>query len=148
MKEYLEKFKSGAKYVRIVSPVTREHLTSSNEISEEYLNLRCVKFVPASGAATRMFEDLYQYLEEEKETEAITELFSRLEDFPFYEDLKDFLLEKNLHKDRVEDRKRIIEHLLFDMKYGEYPKAFIKMNRYEDFRPCPLRSISMRERGI
>ncbi len=138
MKEYLEKFKSGAKYVRIVSPVTREHLTNSNESTEEYLNLRCVKFVPASGAATRMFEDLYQYLEEEKEAEAITEFFTRLEDFPFYEDLKDFLIEKNLHKDRVEDRKRIIEHLLFDMKYGEYPKAFIKMNRYEDFSAMPI----------
>ena len=138
VREYLEKFEAGTKYVRIVSPVTREHLTMSNEITEEYLDLHCVKFVPASGAATRMFEDLYRYLDEGIETEAVYEFFGHLEEFPFYEDLEGVLQEKNLQKEKEEDRKRIIRHLLFEMKYGEYPKAFIKTNRYEHFSSMPI----------
>jgi len=35
-------------------------LTKVKEINEDYLKKKCVKFVPASGAATRMFSDLYE----------------------------------------------------------------------------------------
>ena len=124
--------------MKIAAPVTREHLTSVEGVEEDYHHLDCVKFVPASGAATRMFEDLYKFLEDGVETPYIKKFFDELEAFPFYENLAIFLQKEMLKKDAIEDRKRIIEHLLFDMKYGEYPKAFIKMNRYESFSTMPI----------
>lgn len=63
MDQNINRFKKGAKYVSIASAVTRDHLTSINHLSDDYSNLKCVKFIPASGAATRMFEDLYKYIE-------------------------------------------------------------------------------------
>lgn len=71
MDKSVKRFKKGAKYVNLVSTVTREQLTSINSVSDEYLNLNCVKFIPASGAATRMFEDLYKYLENKVDDDSI-----------------------------------------------------------------------------
>jgi hypothetical protein len=138
VRKYVEKFEAGTKYVKIASPVIREHLTEVKGMEPEVFHLDCVKFVPASGAATRMFEDLYKYLEEEKETPYISTFFEKLELFPFYEDLALVMEKESLEKDRVKDRRRIIEYLLQDMKYGEYPKAFIKMNRYEGYSTMPI----------
>lgn len=71
MEQNLNRFKKGVKYVSIASAVTREHLTSIDHLSDGYLNLKCVKFIPASGAATRMIEDLYKYIEDKIYTESI-----------------------------------------------------------------------------
>lgn len=51
MDRIINKFKRGANYVNIAAAVTREHLTSIDTVSDDYLRLKCVKFVPASGAA-------------------------------------------------------------------------------------------------
>ena len=46
-----------------------------------------VKFVPASGAATRMFKSLFAALDG-KSDKSVDEVFARITDFAFYEDLK------------------------------------------------------------
>lgn len=46
----------------------------------------CEKFVPASGAASRMFKDLFAYMQGE-DNEAAEDFFQRLTDFPFYREL-------------------------------------------------------------
>lgn len=79
MDQNIERFKKGAKYVNIASAVTRDHLTSCEQhISDDYSNLKCVKLIPASGAATRMFEDLYKYVEDKIDTEFINTFFDEL----------------------------------------------------------------------
>ena len=140
MEKSIQKFRKGTNYVKVESVVTEEHLTPVTEISDDYLKLKCIKFVPASGAATRMFEDLYKYMEDEVETEYIERFFERLEDFAFYEDLREFIEKKQLDKDVPSDRIRIIEYLLSDkgMNYGTLPKALIKMNAYEGFSTTPI----------
>lgn len=91
MENFIEKFRKGTQYVDIVSAVTKQELMKSTAVTEDYLEQKCVKFVPASGAATRMFKDLYAFLEDEKETGFIEQFFAHLEEFAFYEDIKEYV---------------------------------------------------------
>lgn len=140
MDKSVKRFKKGAKYVNLVSAVTREQLTSINSVSDEYLNLNCVKFIPASGAATRMFEDLYKYLENKVDDDSINRFFNELEDITFYEDLKEFIEEENINKNTTSGRVKIIDYILSSntMNYGTLPKAVIKMNSYKDYSTTPI----------
>ena len=135
----MKRFKKGNQYVTLISPVTKKELTSLNPLNDDYLKMKCLKFIPASGAATRMFEDLYKYLQNKEETEYIKTFFKGLEAFPFYEDLKEFISKEELDKNNEKDRQRIIGYLLnAPMNYGSLPKALIKVNRYEDFSTNPI----------
>ncbi|SCX76902.1 DUF4301 family protein [Alkaliphilus peptidifermentans] len=96
MDQNINRFKKGAKYINIASAVTRDHLTSIDHLSDGYLNLKCVKFIPASGAATRMFEDLYKYLDDKIDTESINTFFDELEYITFYEEIKGFIEKENI----------------------------------------------------
>eukprot|EP00825_Cyclidium_porcatum_P027664 TRINITY_DN2981_c0_g4_i1.p2 TRINITY_DN2981_c0_g4~~TRINITY_DN2981_c0_g4_i1.p2 ORF type:complete len:169 (+),score=24.02 TRINITY_DN2981_c0_g4_i1:56-562(+) len=60
---------------------------------EEYINQdkTIVKFVPASGAASRMFKNLFEFLGAEYNqptTEFEKDFFAHIANFAFYEDLK------------------------------------------------------------
>ena len=46
---------------------------------------RAVKFVPASGAASRMFKDLFEYIEKEEPTQFVGKFFNDIEFFAFYD---------------------------------------------------------------
>ncbi|MEM9983657.1 MAG: DUF4301 family protein, partial [Bacteroidota bacterium] len=78
--------------------------------------LKVVKFVPASGAASRMFKDLFAFMEEFDGTQApegkMEEFFTRLPDFAFYADL-DATFEGQL-AEKVEEKAygKILTHLL------------------------------------
>ncbi len=139
MEKSIERFKKGTKYVNVVSAVTRGELTSQNKDSDDYLNMKCVKFIPASGAATRMFEDLYKYVDDHIETEAIKTFFDHLEKFAFYEDLKGFIQDESIDRNTVSGRIKLINYILKDeMNYGSLPKAVIKMNSYKDHSTTPI----------
>ena len=71
----MEKFEKGVQYVNIASAVTKNELTSFNGKNKELDSLSKVKFIPASGAATRMFKDLYAYLDNQETTEFISIFF-------------------------------------------------------------------------
>ena len=72
VEEQVERFKKGFPWMKIVAPATPERgiqvLTAAEEeAAEKYyeragVNGKC-KFVPASGAASRMFKDLFSGLE-------------------------------------------------------------------------------------
>ena len=138
MDKSVKRFKKGAKYVNLVSAVTRDQLTSINSVNDEYLNLNCVKFIPASGAATRMFEDLYKYLENKVDDDSINKFFNELEDITFYEDIKEFIEGENINKNTTSGRLKIIDYILNTMNYGNLPKAVIKMNSYKDYSTTPI----------
>lgn len=92
---------------------------------------RVTKFVPASGAATRMFKDLIAALEGDRRpssSPAGRELFQRLDDFPFAEELR--------RTARVtgpvtteEGERAVLRTLLHLMRYAELPKALIPFHR-------------------
>lgn len=139
MEKEIEKFKKGVQYVNVASAVTKSELTSIDEVSNDYQNESIVKFIPASGAATRMFKNLYAYLDNQENTSFINYFFNHLEKFAFYEELQKYINRENIDKDRVEDRVFIIKTLFNnEMNYGNLPKALIKFHRYENEITTPI----------
>ena len=100
---------------------------------------KAVKFVPASGAASRMFKEVFSYLENEDEAtrKKALQLLHSLKDYALYDDLaaamqKDGLsLEKEIEADNY---KVVISYLLEDkgLNYGKLPKGLLKFHRYAD----------------
>src|SRR5699024_6921739 len=135
----MEKFKKGVQYVNIASAVTNDQFTSLEESGSHDGELSKVKFIPASGAATRMFKDLYAYLEDQEESDFVEHFFNHLEDYAFYEDLNECLDMNTLDKDNPKDRKLIINALLNnEMNDGSLPKALIKFHSYEESCQTPI----------
>src|SRR5699024_5669282 len=132
LEQTMKKFKKGVQYVNIASAVTKDQLTSLEETSSQDEKLSKMKFIPASGVATRIFKDLHVYLEDQEATDFEEHFFGHLEDFAFYEDLNECVGMDKLDKNNPEDRKQIIKALLNDeMNYGSLPKALIKFHSYD-----------------
>jgi len=104
-------------------------------------NRKVVKFVPASGAASRMFKDLFEFLdskEENIETPFLQAFFKGLDRFAFYEKLNECCL-KNEGADcstlqKNGKYKKIIENLLLDkgLNYGQLPKGLLLFHKYRE----------------
>lgn len=135
----MEKFEKGVQYVNIASAVTKNELTSFNGKNKELDSLSKVKFIPASGAATRMFKDLYAYLDNQETTEFISIFFDNLENFAFYETLSKHIDFAQVDKNNDKDRILIINTLLNDkMNYGQLPKALLEFHQYKDRITTPI----------
>ncbi|HUO86515.1 MAG TPA: DUF4301 family protein [Thermoanaerobaculia bacterium] len=98
-----------------------------------------VKFVPASGAASRMFGELEAALHtEDRESDAGRIFLARLRDFPFFEDLAAALADAG--EDLAELARRralqpILDALLTEagghgLGYATLPKGLIRFHRY------------------
>jgi len=97
---------------------------------------RVLKFVPASGAATRMFQDLISALQGPRtpsDTPAAREFFSRLDEFPFAEELR-----RRSGADRSPatdaDERALLRTLLVDMELATLPKALVPFHRSDRVR--------------
>lgn len=137
VEEQLSAIKNGLKPLNIVAPATVGNgIRRLNKDEEEkYINLwdryeaedhNVVKFVPASGAATRMFKDLYEYLNTNVETESIKELFGGLNKLAF----TDLLYGKTGHD--------AIDCIINELHYGDLPKALIPFHSYKDGARTPI----------
>lgn len=133
----LDAFARGFAFSDIVAPATagdgviqldaemRRHYI---DIYEQYRRTHSVvKFVPASGAATRMFRDLFEFLNTGARNTVTDAVLNNLSRFAFYADLKKFLPDTPTDTD-------IIERIVTDagLNYGHMPKALIKFHRYAD----------------
>lgn len=98
-----------------------------------------LKFVPASGAATRMFKSLFGFLQEDKKDKSVDEFFTKLKDFAFYEDLKTCLASDGIDIESA-DEKTIASYFLTSkgLGYGELPKGLLKFHNYPDRSRTPL----------
>lgn len=99
---------------------------------------RLMKFVPASGAATRMFRDLTPALDPERSLNGAPNRFFRaMAEFPFASELET-LAERHgvsLAEDLSDDGKRTILKLLLTdegLGYAQLPKGLITFHRYEN----------------
>ncbi|HUE85308.1 MAG TPA: DUF4301 family protein [Vicinamibacterales bacterium] len=114
--------------VQLAASQHAELLDTSRQASAER---RVQKFVPASGAATRMFKDLIAALagdEQPSATPAARAFFDRLDDYPFAE----LLRERSGIRGAIEfadDERTILRTLLEDMRYAQLPKALIPFHR-------------------
>lgn len=98
-----------------------------------------LKFVPASGAATRMFKSLFGFLQDDKKDKSVEEFFTRLPEFAFYEDLKASLAADG-HDISSADEKTIVSYYLTNkgLGYGELPKGLLKFHNYAERSRTPL----------
>ena len=111
-----------------VMKLTDEQLESFTALYEKKVSkLVPLKFVPASGAATRMFKSLFSFLEEGKSDKSTDQFFDKLNDFAFAEDLKK-ILPKNA------DNQTIVDYYLTrkGLDYGSLPKGLLKFHQYEN----------------
>jgi hypothetical protein len=95
---------------------------------------RTSRFVPASGAATRMFKDLLAFQNEGKEGPEVQTFFANLERFAFAEALAGAMARAGLALERFlaeADRREILSFLLTSagLSYADLPKALILFHR-------------------
>ena len=79
-----------------------------------------LKFVPASGAASRMFKDLFEYLETGEKTKFIEKFLAEKDHFAFAHQLEGL------------DEQAAVSHLLKDMNYGNLPKGLLLLHSYPE----------------
>ncbi|NJW52987.1 DUF4301 family protein [Salinimicrobium oceani] len=126
------------------STALKKHYESSKE------ELEILKFVPASGAATRMFKAFYNLLEEfdaknesletyiEKKNDSSLELFfSRIKDLPFYNEVLKVIKRAEDHYETLpEDQQQylFVKYMLQQdgLDLGDQPKGLVPFHRYED----------------
>ncbi len=88
--------------------------------------LKVVKFVPASGAATRMFKDFYAFLDSGQRNSAVEQTLENIEKFAFYGELKELGVDFG-------DARSVVSTILEDgLSYGRKPKALIKFHKYDE----------------
>ena len=160
VEQQIQHFTEGFPYANLVAPATigkgiialsTEQL---NTLAEEYEKLtaqvKVIKFVPASGAASRMFKDLFAFAEnfdgspqafEEflstQNQDSLFYLFNNLDQFAFYDELAKKIDADNHNigdliasKEFGEIAKYILEKP--GLNYGKLPKGLILFHRYED----------------
>ena len=151
----LESFKQGFPFLSLVGPATPargiqvweetqvQHYQSYFQRKAAELDI--VKFVPASGAASRMFKDLFSFLETDGDLakNGFTQKFiESLQKFAFYQDLEVVLQQKGesiaslLEK---KEYKKLVAALLTEtgLNYGNLPKGLLKFHAYSDANRCP-----------
>lgn len=139
MNETLDKFKQGIQYVDIVSAVSKKELSQLENIDVNVDNYTMAKFIPASGAATRMFKELYSFVDNQEPSEYVNHFFEHLNEFAFYDELSRRIDLSELDLDATDDRIAVIQELLNgEMNYGELPKSLISFHEYEDFVTTPI----------
>ena len=89
-------------------------------------NLGVVKFVPASGAATRMFKELFEFVNEGKRGKGIDTLLSNLDKFAFWPELKAVLPEG------ADDRATVDAIVNKGLDYGHKPKGLVTFHAYPE----------------
>ncbi len=115
-----------------IDPLVRIHDRAAEEG-------KMIKFVPASGAASRMFRDWYRYYETEDfdKSEIGTELVKDLKKYAFYSDLVEVISKDGRDIGELSDNgeyNAILEYILTDrgLNYANLPKALIRFHEYSD----------------
>ena len=128
----------GAKDVDLYLEVWNNYAKSGKKV---------VKFVPASGAASRMFKGLFGFLNADYDVPTTDEekaFFAHIKCFAFFEDLNAVCI-KNEGKSIDEliaagNYKAVVDNLLNakGLNYGNLPKGLLKFHKYQDGPRTPL----------
>ncbi len=136
----LDFFKKGQSYLSISSPAVRgKGITvlddsACRKYDEIYNNFKgeSVKFVPASGAATRMFKDLFEVYAVLENGGSLNDagklFFENINRFPFYDEIKKGC------ETNSQNSLAILDYLLTErgLNYGNLPKGLILFHKYND----------------
>lgn len=152
LQKQMDDFKRGFPFLRLDSAATVGHgiLAPTDAEREEYIRQwgaykagkhRVTKFVPASGAASRMFKNLFAFLDADydaPQTSFEHEFFDHIHQFAFFSELDAACL-KNEGKG-IDDlltaggHKAVVANLLEErgLNYGQLPKGLLRFHHYED----------------
>jgi len=154
-KEQIENFINGFPFLAIqeaasigngIKDLSYEELDKyKQQYSEKASSKTIIKFIPASGAASRMFKDLFSFLEGDgdiSKSSFVQKFIENIEKFAFYADLDRSLKQSGSGIKEAIDQKEyqlIISHLLEDkgLGYGNLPKGLLKFHHYEDHDRTP-----------
>ena len=157
----VSQFKTGFPYSDLVAPATVgkgiikfsdtevQELIKQFDDDKEYYDI--IKFVPASGAASRMFKNIYSFVDEYKGKEipqgflnkenitldSIENFFISIKEFAFYDDLKDMMAEAGKDIETFLNENRLVEIAEFlleneGLAYGKLPKALLKFHKQKE----------------
>ena len=145
----IQNFYQGFPYMEIIKPASVGDgilRLDENEIKKCLSNFenkskhhQICKFVPASGAASRMFKSLFAAYQDdnaniERHSDAL-HFVNHIEDFAFYEALKNVLAENGHDLEELKNNKNykpIFEYLLTEkgLDYGNLPKGLLQFHLY------------------
>ncbi|MEB2774107.1 DUF4301 family protein [Algoriphagus sp. D3-2-R+10] len=155
VEQQIHHFENGFPFLKITAPATPGNgikVLSDDELRhfittypDKASKVDVLKFVPASGAASRMFKDLFAFLEGDGDISKSTfvqKFMDNIEKFAFYEDLDEVLESQGSSIYQAldtKDYKSILAALLLDegLGYGNLPKGLLKFHRYKDGRRTP-----------
>ena len=136
VEEQVENFRRGfpfLKVVRAASPGDGVLVLDGAEVDAAVARydaavagLRVVKFVPASGAATRMFKELFEFVNEGKRGKGIDVLLENIERFAFWPELRAVL------PPEADDRATVDAIVNEGLNYGHKPKGLVTFHAYPD----------------
>lgn len=161
MLSHINTFKEGIPFVKLGNAaVIGNGILKFSEIEEKELiafydsklkELDILKFVPASGAASRMFKALFSFLSAYNPAEETLDAYLNrtndkdikkfsegLERFPFYQKVMDRIeLKSDSQGDKVY---KFISELLGEdaLNYGFYPKGLLPFHNYESSAATPF----------
>lgn len=166
IEKQLKRFETGFQPLNIIAPATLSHGIKHFEDEDiaDFAKLydkkkkhkQIVKFIPASGAASRMFKMLFGLLNEyDGSAESYERLFSKtglhsaknfideIQKFAFYDDLKSALSKDGFDIDELVKSKNyhpIFEYLLTakGLNYGNLPKGLLLFHKYSNENRTPL----------
>ncbi len=157
----VETFKQGIPYVNLdKAAVVEEGILKFSKDEEEDLisnfeqerkNLSLLKFVPASGAASRMFKAMFNFIESyDPRNENLSEYITRtgdkavkqfvdgIENLPFYS-----LIFRRV-SEKAKSKNELVYHFVKEMleedglNYGFYPKGLLPFHKYKTNSATPL----------
>ncbi len=160
LENQVKHFRHGFPFIRLLRPATQGDgiIIFSEEKKKELIHLfdhqgpshRVMKFVPASGAASRMFRHLFEFRESMGKNNGIPEtffsdkgfnsastFFQNIHRFAFYHELQASMEKdgRTIEKALVDnDFKPILDHLLnwVGLNYSILPKALLAFHNYKD----------------
>ena len=153
LENQLENFQKGFPYMNLAGAATvGDGIVKLSEVdAEEYAayfeenskELSMIKFVPASGAASRMFKDLidietkYDASESKKGFSKIVKSLEKIEKFAFYKELESALAKDNLDINTLISEKKFSTIASYILKtpglgYQSKPKAMLLFHKYKE----------------
>ena len=147
--DQIKNFKNGFAYANLAKPAilddgifnaTEEDIETWAKQYDEYTkSSKIVKFVPASGAATRMFKALYEFLEKPVTNVEVETYSKNLVKFAFYDELKNKLTASGIDIAKAQQQD-IIKGLISEtgLNYGNLPKGLLQFHNYNDGARTPV----------
>lgn len=149
VREQIEIFRRGVSPVRLNRPCTisdgietlkKRDIDSIVELYDEAAGGgRVLKFVPASGAASRMFRDWHKCIEHGgfESADEGEKFFGDLKIYAFFGDLKDIISRDGQDIEDLIESRRLVELISYiitsrGLNYGSLPKALLKFHRYPE----------------